>query len=756
MGKNFAWHLIAFLAIFYFFGASSSSFAKSAPKPLLPPPPLIRATPVPPPPQPLPPPEEAVSTAAADGGVASASATVESASTPEKEDSPAVAAPSDAVNPDQLAGEAEALVSSGNPDEAVAKIQEASDALASSTRLTEVYLQACLAQKIPAWMEVKKHAERIISQSSRHPIANLALGRYWSEGTKKTDLTKALQYLSVAKSPKRNPPAGAAMLYYKVLAKQNWAILVGIAGILAIAGWKLRERRRKAAAFSPGIPGQVGDMVIVPEGGVPSEGSENSIAAIEPTASLSPESPVAQKQALVDVSEAQPSLPEVKLEATPFVKPVQPALSSPPQPVAPVTAFSAQPFSVSSPQPAAPTTAFSAQPVSVPSPQPVAPATAFSAQPVSVSSPQLVTPVVDLTAAGRASRLPELPPTVLPGAVELESRWEHLRQLASSRPIPLNIRQQKSSHETLATDFVASDKVPNDTVLTRPDPHYKPIPGAAEMFAGLDAGRSVVSADSAKSGKSSDESFSRSSDVQLVRDLSIDLSDEGLKDDLLGKLKMLAIEDGELRALLSQRNIEHVPHLIEYVLTRPEPVRLAYVAREIGHYRDPAVADVLASLLYHDDQRVVLAAIQGLQNNGGMAAVLHLCPFLQSPVAVLVDAAKNALGAFGPQKILIAFTELPTHPDERVREGGIFVLSRMRGRPVVELLQKMLASDRSENVRKKIMLAMTFHKDPSYINVLRDFMKSAGEDEKKLARKAIVYLQGFVPRQQVPGTASRA
>ena len=63
-------------------------------------------------------------------------------------------------------------------------------------------------------------------------------------------------------------------------------------------------------------------------------------------------------------------------------------------------------------------------------------------------------------------------------------------------------------------------------------------------------------------------------------DVSIDLSEEALKDDLVGKLKMLAITDSELRELFALRNPAHIPHLIEYIMTKPEPARLAFVAKE--------------------------------------------------------------------------------------------------------------------------------------------------------------------------------
>lgn len=230
-------------------------------------------------------------------------------------------------------------------------------------------------------------------------------------------------------------------------------------------------------------------------------------------------------------------------------------------------------------------------------------------------------------------------------------------------------------------------------------------------------------------------------------DVSIDLSEEALRDDLVGKLKMLAITEAELREMFAQKNPAHIPHLIEYVLTRPEPVRLSFVAREIGHYGDPAVIDTLASLLYHEDHRVALAAIQGLENSKKPAAVLHLCPFLKSDVPLLAQAARSALANFGAVKILQALKGLSEHPDAKIREAGIFVLSRMKGTAVEDLLKKLLHDDSLE-IRSKAILAMSYQKNPAYIDALREFFRIASDTDKALARKAIVYLQGFSSRQK--------
>ena len=240
----------------------------------------------------------------------------------------------------------------------------------------------------------------------------------------------------------------------------------------------------------------------------------------------------------------------------------------------------------------------------------------------------------------------------------------------------------------------------------------------------------------------------KDSDIDFnTSDVTIDLSDEALREDLIGKLKMLCISDGELRELFAMKNAAHIPHLIEYILTKPEPLRLAFVTREIGHYGDPAVIDTLASLLYHQDERVALAAIQGLENSKKPAAVLHLCPFLRSEMPLLAQAARSALSNFGAVKILQAFKNLPEHSDEKIREAGVFVLSRMKGNAVEELLKKMLHDDSLE-VRTRVILAMSYQKNPVYIDALREFFRIAADSDKAMARKAIVYLQGFVERQK--------
>ncbi len=328
---------------------------------------------------------------------------------------------------------------------------------------------------------------------------------------------------------------------------------------------------------------------------------------------------------------------------------------------------------------------------------------------------------LDLAEVAKFQAMVEMPARPnLPPRIDLDEVWKTLTKKAMGAPMGRDFRDGHGAEGV-------------------------PIKGGQGSPGGRAGAKHGVSERSGPGGSSGEPTVTVTKGPVDLSDATIDLSPGALKDNLVEKMKMLAITDGELRALLLQRNPDHIPDVIEYILTKPEPVRLAFLAREIGNYRDPAISDVLSSLLFHEDQRVVLAAIQGLQMNGGKEAVLLVCPFLQSNVPVLGEAAKAALSSFGPQRILEAMMDLPRSPDDRIRESGVFLLSRMKGTGVIQVLCEMLF-DKSQAIRRQVMLAMAHQKDPVFLQLLRDFFRRAtDEEDKKMARKAIVYLQNFVP-----------
>ncbi|NLI78641.1 MAG: hypothetical protein GX442_19645 [Candidatus Riflebacteria bacterium] len=606
------------------------------------------------------------------------------------------------VDAEAVQGEASGLIQAGKCAEAVSLLQDKQYAFASAPALLELYVEALVGCAKPNWGEIEGKAKELVDANPKHPLGNYALGRALAEKKNKPNLAKALEHLAIAKSGKK-PYKDAGTVYYKVWARKNWAILVGALGIVVVVGVKVAQKRKAAKAAAADLAA------------IAAAASEGAPAA-PPADAKTPDAKAAEAKA-AEAKPAEGKAPEGK-----------PADAPPPKPAAktatktaakgtaegkPKAAKTAPPTAAKPAEPAPPPE--EAAPEAPPRPAPK-PAPKSSPEPQAAPAPtppasRKPTPAVeemDLTSAAQPRPSPDSPfhPSI-PTDAKVDAVWDRLCRQAVTKPLPVDFQQAR------------------------------PAPRSFTATSPLDEG--YVGPDD---------------------DLTIDLTPEALRVDLLGKLKMLAITDGELRQLLLQRNPDHIPNLCEYILTKPDPARLAFLAREMGNYHDPAVNDVLDSLLFHEDLRVVLAAIQGLQTNGGAGSILPLCPFVQSSVPAIAEAARQALASFGAPRIFEAFTHLPGHPDERVRAAGVFILARMRGDKVVRLLTSLLA-DPAVGVRQEVLLAMALQKDPNYLPALREFARKATtEEDKRMARKAIVYLQGFAATAAPPaartGTGPRA
>ncbi|HOY66571.1 MAG TPA: HEAT repeat domain-containing protein [Candidatus Ozemobacteraceae bacterium] len=615
----------------------------------------------------------------------------EGASVAEEDEAP----PPGAV--EEVEGQAEALLAGKKFDEAVDLVRQNDALIASSPRLLEIMLEAGIQTAGPNWLDIGNRAQELLDQNPTSPLGNLALGMSWAN-RKKADLGKALEYLGKANASKRALPM-TAKIYWTVWATKNWPMLAGIIGGLAGAGFVIarkRKQKRMAAAElekalteaqpeppAEGAAASTNEQPAAEKSGVAVAGPKPGDAEAEPVKAAAPKP--APKPA------AKPAAkPGAKPVAKPGAKPAAKPVAPKPAPVKPAPAAVAQDAvgadTVSESEPMTPDEAASeapAEPPPAPVPPRPRPVVAEPPKPAPARAPAVPAPdlaSIDLASAHlHSTGLPPVRPAHLPGR-EAEAVWQNLVRQATTRPIPLDVREPASP------------------------PPPPPI------------------------------------DVSAAGEITMDLSEKSTADELVTKLRMLAITDGELRTLLQLRNPEHLPALVEYISMKPDPVRLAFLAREMGHYHDPAVSDILSTLLYHPDHRVGLSAIQGLQINGGVEAVLAICPFLESEVPVLVDAARTALMDFGPRRVLEGIARLPSHPDERVRSAGVLLLSRMKGAPVARLLVSMLG-DRSANVRQKAILAMAFQKDPAYLTTLREFVRQAPEEDRKVARKAIVFLQ---------------
>lgn len=606
----------------------------------------------------------------------------------------------------------------GNNSSAIAECllkDENQEALNNSQELLEILVEALLASKKPNYGDLESYGSKLCGKDKKSPAGNYALG-LGLMNKKKPNLKKAMDCFAIAKSAKK-PYPGASSAYTTCLLKRfGLYIFLGIGAVIAIPIVIIIKKKKGKKAAE--------------ENAENAENAENPIddASIN-LQSLLNEGPDLNKAEGAAQGDNQPqdAAQNTDLKVPEDNKPKEQPLNE----VKPVP-------------PAANTTV---KPAETDSGKQETKAAVSTDSPKSASAAQS-----DNTPQSNAA------PTKKVVRVVKKVR---VRKDSEGNSYVVSDNSGVSDSESVSSAYSKADI---EAIKTVSRPKEKPLPPidtqldilwgnlsrkAMQGHIGLMARKpdalpnalGPTNASGAPAYNGGYNSDNRITDIRLG-DVSIDLSEEALKDDLVGKLKMLAITDSELRELFAMKNPAHIPHLIEYIMTKPEPMRLAFVAKEIGNYGDPAVVDTLASLLYHEDERVVLAAIQGLEATKSPAAVIPLCPFLRSEIPLYAQAARTALSKFGAVKIMQALKDLPTFTDIKLKEAGIFVLSRMKGDPVEKIL-KTLLNDESSSVRIQAILAMSYQKNPVYIDSLREFYRIANETEKSMTRKAIVYLNGF-------------
>ncbi|PKL49965.1 MAG: hypothetical protein CVV42_04710 [Candidatus Riflebacteria bacterium HGW-Riflebacteria-2] len=593
--------------------------------------------------------------------------------------------PALSADPQELLAKVNGPASAGKHQDVIAALQEHEDAVSELPELLVIYIEALLNSDKADWNSINRLGRQLGGKDPENGLAYYAQGMY-QQNARKPDLGKALTFLGKAKSAKK-PYAAASAAYYMVLAKKYGLIILALVALpIVVVVKKIKARKAAAALNLDELPDQKG---AAKEGEAAPEKADKKTEG-------EAEKPAGDKK-------AEPKK-KIKAKAKPAVEKAGDAETHEKTPAAEEKAAE-DAENEKNPEKARPVSQPPAPAVSAPPAQPqtaqeapaiTAPPSAASYQTITAKHQAEIEQLRELIRPGRRSPVQADP--------ELDSLWSELSRKAIQGKIAPQFRREE------------------------------PMPGNYR-------------ANARPAATASSSSYPEPMAPDIDYNVSMDLSEESLKDDLTVKLKMMAITDSELRDMFAQKNPKHIPHLIEYVLTKPEPVRLAFVARELGNYDDPAVIDVLAGLLYNEDQRVALAAIQGLEQTKKVAAIQYLCPFLRSEIPLLAQASRTALNNFGPVKIMQAFHNLPQNSDERIRSAGVFVLSRMKGAQVEELLKQLLNDD-SLDVRCDAILAMSFQKNPVYLDALREFFRIAADRDKALARKAIVYLQGFVTRRK--------
>ncbi|MFZ5950410.1 MAG: HEAT repeat domain-containing protein [Candidatus Rifleibacteriota bacterium] len=642
------------------------------------------------------------------------------------------ALPALSADPNELLGKVNGVFRAKKYDEAVEALKDHEDVVETSKELSEIYVESLLNSKKPDWNTVLRAAKMLGKNEKGSSLADYAQGLHF-QNKSKPDLAKAITFFGKAKSAKK-PHPDAATAYFMALAKKFWMVGLVVLLLPVMVVVKVVKKKKAAKAALELNLEPAGEAAAVDD-------LQNQLqAAISEEPAAKPDAAKAAKAA--EAAPAPTAKPADKQPAA-----ATPAGAKPATPAAPAT--SATP---ATPAPPVPSVAPATPPVAGPenaAPVPAnIPAQPANAQPVAPAAPPTGPAPIEQTAtthpapepAGMTPQSQPQPHPVQPDAHHSQQQPYYSGSLSGKRSAEIEQAKAMISPQRREPVSVDSELDVLWSKLCRKAIQNKIAPQARSSYDSETTRFVQNEMPSIRLGERHDFS-------SIDPNVSIDLSEEALKDDLIGKLKMLAITDGELRSLLAQKNAKHVPLLIEYVLSKPEPVRLALVTRELGYYNDPAVIDILASLLYNEDHRVALAAIQGLELSKNQQAILHICPFLKSEIPLLAQAARTALANFGAVAILKAFVKLPQLADSRIREAGVFVLSRMKGTQVEQLLVQMLNDDVQE-IREKVILAMSYQKNPVYIDPLREFFRIAAGPDKTLARKAIVYLQGFVGKKK--------
>lgn len=626
------------------------------------------------------------------------------------------------IDPNELLASVESMVAAKQYAQLIRELGAHEDAVEESAELLHVYVEALMNADKPDWNKINRYARFLGNKDRNSSLANYAQGSFFANRAK-PDLAKAADYLKKAMSAKK-PYPGASSAYYTTMAKRFWQIGIILVLVPIVLVVKIIQKKKAA------IP--------VVELDLDSDSANDSAQQADIKAALDEadkelDAALSDGEKQQDKAKDKPkkSKSKKKKSKKPSDKKGDTSDDTSDDDASDDESVAAPAETYTGPATPAQEPAFA--PVSEPVPDP-----APEIAPVAPVEPLPPTHAPQPPAPVAAPLAP--PPEAYSPPPPVQTAQPHYNSISDK--FQAEIDQVKTLAQPRRREPVQADpqldmlwsSLCRKALRDRISPQYRSASEVSATRPGINKGYR-------------EDDSAPSFDPSAYADVSIDLSEEALKEDLVGKLKMLAISDNELRDLLAQKNPAHVPYLIEYILTRPEPVRLSFVARELGNYKDTAVIDMLASLLYHDDDRVALAAIQGLEKSKAPGAVMHLCPFLKSETPLLAQAARTALSGFGAAKILQAFKDLPRHPDAKIREAGVFVLSRMKGAKVEELLIALL-NDESLDVRTKVILAMSYQKNPVYLEPLREFFRMAAESDKAMARKAIVYLQGFAAKRR--------
>lgn len=174
-----------------------------------------------------------------------------------------------------------------------------------------------------------------------------------------------------------------------------------------------------------------------------------------------------------------------------------------------------------------------------------------------------------------------------------------------------------------------------------------------------------------------------------------------------------------------------------------DPGRLGLVLFTAGLL---GATDLLVRYLGHEDPRVRGQAMEGVEGTQWEVALRSLIPCLSSRSRTVRHNAIRALRLFPRKKVLSAARKLLAAPEARLRESGIYVLTKMRFDETLQVLIAYLGTEDDHGLARKAAGTVAMTATPADVAMIEALLEGE-QDERRAAliRKILTHVGGGAP-----------
>lgn len=187
------------------------------------------------------------------------------------------------------------------------------------------------------------------------------------------------------------------------------------------------------------------------------------------------------------------------------------------------------------------------------------------------------------------------------------------------------------------------------------------------------------------------------------------------------------------------------------LLADPDPGMRVKVIRTLVGNLDPAVPELLASVLPQErDPFVVCALLQALSATGDRKVVKLITPYLKDPEARVRASAVEALEAIGDVAVLVRLMPMLSDPHHRVRAVVARAMRAQEREAVLRCVDEMLEAADDRAVRSAAYV-LRFFDEETAVPRLSEKLGNPSEETRKMALASLMHLsrKGSVRAGQV-------